>query len=115
MCDLENVHLGNTMFDIGFFVGHIYVHGIDRDHPTNDFINSFLDGYGSNAITFDINDPLLKRIALGTCLYRLDNKIVPYQIDIPAETRKRHIDNIVIILDNATISWDDIVSSLRYE
>lgn len=73
-------------------------------------IDSFLDGYNISR-----DDKIVRVIALGVVLYRIDNTVVPYEIDISQE---RRINVIRMIKENLLYevpSWEIISRNLLLE
>jgi hypothetical protein len=98
--DLDAVHHGNAVFDVGFFIGHILVHTLGK-HP--DLISGFLDGYREYADL--VGNHLLTQLALGICLYRLANPTIPYTLAMDERQRSCLIDTIHILLGYSLLSW----------
>jgi Ser/Thr protein kinase RdoA (MazF antagonist) len=101
--DLDAVHHGNTIFDVGFFLGHVLVHTLG--HNGFDLIQAYLDGYNSHHYLEDI---ALKQIALGICLYRLDNDIVPYPLALSDDYKGYLINRILHLLRKTHLSWVEL-------
>ncbi len=110
ICDLDTTHRGNTKFDVGFFVGHIYTHALESNDPAASLAKRFLESYGTD----DISDSHLKRIALGIMLYRLNNEIVPYPLNISNEEKQRMIVEINALLTRDNLEWEEIDQKLHY-
>ena len=73
-------------------------------------IDSFLDGYNISR-----DDKIVRVISLGVVLYRIDNTVVPYEIDISQE---RRINVIRMIKENLLYevpSWEIISRNLLLE
>lgn len=69
--DLETAHQGDVVF--AYFLGHILVHSLASAETALVDVESYTQGYGQH----DFDDLMVKRIALGTMLYRLRSTI-PY-------------------------------------
>jgi len=80
VCDLDAAHYGNVLFDVGFFAGHLLLHSFNQ--PDSHVAEAFIKAYLSNSeLYIDASDEdILARIMIGTCIYRLDNSIVPYNV-----------------------------------
>ncbi len=104
ICDLDTAHYGNSVFDIGFFVGHIYLHGIVQKYQSDQYVQAFLKGYQWEDASR--KSLLLKRIALGTLLYRLNNEVIPYQLQITNSDRKKAISQVRDLLAQTNLNWD---------
>lgn len=91
ICDLDTVHYGNVLFDVGFFAGHLLLHTFNQhdSHITEAFLNTYL-GHADLHIEKEDED-LLARIMAGICIYRLDNQIVPYNLPNLAPEEKKEL------------------------
>ncbi len=100
--DLETVHYGNTLFDIGFFAGHIILSFLNRPKKKIALIKAFTNGYGltKNQISLGI------KTSLATLLYRIKSS---YNYETNFRFNKKlvlkRIDQL-LINDNLTI--DDL-------
>lgn len=110
ICDLDTTHRGNTKFDVGFFIGHVYVHALENYYPAASFTRKFLESYRTD----NIEELSLKRIVLGIMLYRLNNKIVPYPLNISDKEKQRSVTDINALLTKDHIGWEEIEQKLRY-
>lgn len=113
-CDLDSVHFGNVEFDIGFFAGHILLHSFQSSLQLIDLLNYFFKGYQMLRYDLETNNPLLMRIALGACLYRLDNAIVPYPLRMKSQAKIELIKNILDLLKINPLTWEDIFAVFAY-
>jgi hypothetical protein len=105
--DLDAVHHGNASFDVGFFIGHILLH-TRGGHL--DLITSFLRGYSEVAGPLD---PVpLELLALGACLYRLDNPMIPYPLGLDRRSRTRVTKAVRRLLARPCLSWSAICDEL---
>ena len=89
ICDLDTAHYGNVLFDIGFFMGHLLLHTFNQrdSHIAEAFVGTYLNH--ADLHIDDEDEDLLVRITIGTCIYRLDNTIVPYNLpNLSLEERK---------------------------
>lgn len=105
--DLEDAHRGTVIFDVGFLLGQIILHAHEDPRCAISFTESFLNGYGGK----DLSQRLLKIIALGTMLYRLDS-IIPHNIEVSENDKKmliRNIEEILAIWDLERISWQRLI------
>jgi hypothetical protein len=76
--DLEDVHRGCVVFDVGFVIGHLILHAHDDSQRAAAYVARFMQGY-RNAHVLEAS--LTKVIAVGTAMYRLTS-IIPYPIDL---------------------------------
>lgn len=115
ICDLEGVHRGNPIFDVGFFIGHIYVHSLESSYPAAKFAHTFLEAYQSlNKTTSEPENLLLQQITLGIILYRLNNKRVPYSVHMTNEDKLNIVNETNKLLIRDIIDWESIEERLRY-
>lgn len=117
ICDLDTVHRGNPIFDVGFFIAHIFLHSLELGYPPARYTDSFLDAYQYEMETPGIpaeDHDLLMRIVLGILLYRLNNKIVPYALDISDTERKGVVDVVRSLLEVRGRDWKDVGSKILY-
>jgi len=87
--DLETAHQGNTVFDYGYACAHVLLHTMHDPNLLAQSIQEFNNGYGDH--TF--NSDLVKKIAHGILLYRL-NGIIPYATILTREQKgalEKHI------------------------
>ena len=76
--DLECVHRGNTVFDLGFLLGHIILHSKNNSDL---LIRNTLNGY-AKYVKNPINYRIIEKIMGLTILYRLKNEVIPYPLHI---------------------------------
>ncbi|MEI6479927.1 MAG: hypothetical protein WCO12_00170 [bacterium] len=93
--DLECVHKGNTIFDLGFLLGHITLHSKNN---SNVLIKSLLQGY-MMSINDSIDSKMLEKIMGITILYRLCNEIIPYPLPISDAEKKALIEKACCLLN----------------
>lgn len=114
ICDLENVHMGNTLSDVGFLACSLIIHTITNYSLAYKLSLSFLQGYNSK-INEEIDDSFLKKIIMGISLYRLDNPVIPYNLAISESEKKGKIIEIKRALNLKEISWDKLVKTLTLD
>jgi hypothetical protein len=105
--DLEDVHRGNVVFDVGFFIGHLFLHAYADNQLATGYVERFLQGYGNKGL----NSCLVKVIALGVILYRLDS-IVPYAIDLNDEKKLllgRTVETALNTLNFGSVTWRGLI------
>lgn len=108
--DMEEAHLGDTLFDYAYFLGHVIVHNLNNIESLLKQVSTFENSYNHN---FD--PKLVKIIALGIVLYRL-NSVVPYPLSIPQNLRKNFENRIErdVLFDNlSSMSWQEIIESIH--
>lgn len=105
ICDLDAAHYGNVLFDAGFFAGHLLLHTFNQpdSHITDAFVNTYLNN--SDLHIQGEDEDLLARIMIGTCIYRLDNKVVPYNLpNLSTEERKEILHKLDDLLYQKSLS-----------
>ncbi|MFD4241877.1 phosphotransferase [Streptomyces sp. NPDC058525] len=88
--DLDNVHTGTPLFDLGYLLAHLVLHHVSRPALLRPLAAEFLDAYslpGPGRPWRD--DDLLAMVAAGVLLYRLEARTVPYPATAPPATVDR--------------------------
>lgn len=104
--DLEDVHRGCVVFDVGYAVGHLLLHNYNNPREAIANIETFFQGYGSSWESL-----LPKVIAFGTMMYRLDS-IIPYSISLSNKEKTKlfwAIEKILGTHDLDRVTWEDLV------
>lgn len=108
--DMEEAHLGDPLFDYAYMLGHIIVHNLSNKYVLLEEIEAYQQGYSD----VHFNQRLVKIIALGIVLYRL-NSIVPYPLNIHADLRIEFESQILsktLYQDLDKLNLEEIVESL---
>jgi Phosphotransferase enzyme family len=108
--DLEDVHRGNVVFELGFLAGHFLLHALPDAHQALAHVRAFFAGYGERAL----NARLVKAVALGTLQYRLGS-IVPYATSLSYEEETKLLGLVEECLNTANLaamSWEALVKWL---
>jgi len=79
----KNFPKGNIVFDYGYLLGHIALHTLTSPEKIMASMEAFMKGYGET----DFKEETVKKIALGSMLYRLDS-IVPYLVNLDFRSKK---------------------------
>lgn len=111
ICDLENMHRGNTLSDIGFLGSSLLLHTMGNPSLAKNLFNAFLKGYKSE-LDLDTDAVALKRIVLAIALYRLVNPVIPYALDLTDLQRKQKDNSIRKLLNNGRISWNELINMI---
>lgn len=98
---------------MGFPAGHFLIHTLRDADRASSLLESSSGGYSSVRFTTDTDGEILKRIVLGTILYRLDNQIIPYGSGMNDVEREAVATNANAALLRTQCSWHDIVMVLR--
>lgn len=112
ICDLEFFYQGHLQYAYGYLAGHILLHTLDDPDRSEAFLPSLIDGYQAEDKKTDFDSMLLKRIALGSALYRLSNAVIPYNISLTPEQRVQKANKAFELLEKDTLSWTDITHGL---
>lgn len=110
--DLETAHQGDIVFDYAYFLGHILIHNLTSSSTNLYDAMEYMKGYGDHKF----EELMVKRIALGTMLYRL-RSIVPYPTRLNASQTADVEKKIESILpyDLTKIDWPKTISLICYE
>ncbi|MFA6430129.1 MAG: aminoglycoside phosphotransferase family protein [Candidatus Paceibacterota bacterium] len=68
--DLETMHIGNKIFDVGFFLGHLSLHYLNNLTRLSTLLKIFYSNYKISKY----EEPILVKIVLATIYYRLCTK-----------------------------------------
>jgi len=95
-CDFDNAHNGNILFEVGFLAGHLVLYSLNSNF---DLVEEFIKRYFSrnNELTDNQKDILI-RVILSTCIYRLDNKWIQYNLPDQVNKNKSEILKKIIFL-----------------
>jgi fructosamine-3-kinase len=113
ICDLEDVHMGNTVFDLSFAAAHIILHNLKDLEKAEKLTVVFFDGYLSLKPSISQEDITLKLATLGIMLYRLDNPVIPYRLNISREAKSIASANIKELLWHTELSWNEVFKCLK--
>jgi hypothetical protein len=114
LCDLENAHQGALPYDQAFVLAHILLHHDARDAAIA-ALWAFVDGYESVSGAIDKGDPLIGETLLGILLYRLDNPVIPYELQFEASRRKQMASNVFSSLNQSTHDLEVVTANLFKE
>ncbi|MFE7583584.1 phosphotransferase family protein [Streptomyces gardneri] len=108
--DLDNVHTGAPLFDLGYLLAHVVLHHITRPALLHPLAAAFLDAYTlpSHARSWR-DDDLLATVAAGVLLYRLEARIVPYPATAPPATANRVRHRLRRLLDAGPFTVPDML------
>jgi len=109
--DLEDVHRGCVLFDVGFCLGHLILHAQSDPQQALAYLEAFSDGYGNRGLS---DSELAKAIALGTIIYRLDG-MIPYPVPLSPEGRTGLLgrtEATLIFVETYPMSWEVLVEKL---
>lgn len=110
--DLDNVHTGAPLFDLGYLLAHLVLHHITRPEHLRPLATLFLDAYRLPGPPRPWrSDGLLATIAAGILLYRLEARTVPYPSAAPpgaADLLRRRVRHL---LDTGAITVPDVLDA----
>lgn len=109
--DLDNVHMGAPLFDLGYLLAHLVLHHLTRPEHL-DSLAGFLDAY---ALTRPgrpwRGDTLLATVAAGVLLYRLEARSVPYPATAPPAARERMRRSLRRLLDTGPFTVPNLLNA----
>jgi hypothetical protein len=109
--DLEDVHRGCVVFDVGFCLGHLVLHAYPDPQQAVARVEAFSEGYSERRLS---DCRLAKAVALGTVIYRLAG-IIPYPVPISPQERAKLLNRAEAVLSVAQarpMSWNDLIDPL---
>ncbi|MFF8431092.1 phosphotransferase family protein [Streptomyces sp. NPDC016566] len=110
--DLDNVHRGSPLYDVGYLLAHLVLHHLTRPATQHKVVAAFLDAYtlpGPNRLWR--SDALLAAVTAGVLLYRLETRVVPYPPTAPPATTDRFRRQILHLLDAGPFTVADLLSA----
>ncbi|MCJ0872548.1 aminoglycoside phosphotransferase family protein [Streptomyces sp. AP-93] len=110
--DLDNVHTGAPLFDLGYLLAHLVLHHITRSTLLPPLAIAFLDAYtlpGPARPWHD--DDLLATVAAGVMLYRLEARTVPYPATAPPATADQLRRSLRRLLDAGPFTVPDLLAA----
>ncbi|MBD0672840.1 phosphotransferase [Streptomyces sp. CBMA156] len=109
--DLDNVHTGTPLFDLGYLLAHLVLHHLTRPEHLQPLTTTFLDAY--TPVRPWRSDDLLAAVAAGVLLYRLEARTVPYPPTAPPATTGRMRHRLRLLLDAGPFTVPDLVETAR--
>ncbi|MGW8375618.1 phosphotransferase [Streptomyces sp. ODS28] len=109
ICDLDNVHHGWPLYDLGYLLAHVLIHHPGPAAGRLDVLTrALLHGYaGPEGIAAD-DHALMLKVTAGVMLYRLVNGAVPYELPLgPVQRRELH-GRVVALLDHGTVGLREL-------
>lgn len=115
-CDLEGSHQGSVVYDQAFMLAHVLLHQESKQDALA-ALENFDYGYraGNQPHPLDFGDKLLPRTILGIFLYRLDNKVIPYNLNRTAIDRREAAARVYATLSKGTTDMEEIIDELHSE
>ncbi|MFF3730781.1 aminoglycoside phosphotransferase family protein [Streptomyces sp. NPDC002476] len=110
--DLDNVHLGSPLYDVGYLLAHIVLHHLTRPAAQHKVATAFLDAYTLPGPARPWrSDALLAAVTAGVMLYRLEARVVPYPPTAPPATTDRFRRQILHLLDTSPFTVTDLLDA----
>ncbi|MFI9630054.1 phosphotransferase family protein [Streptomyces sp. NPDC052042] len=114
--DLDNVHRGSPLYDVGYLLAHLVLHHLTRSAVQHKVAAAFLDAYALPGPTrIWRSDALLATITAGVLLYRLEARVVPYPPTAPPATADRFRRQILHLLDTGPFTVADLLDAAQLE
>ncbi|MFJ8273817.1 phosphotransferase [Streptomyces sp. NPDC094154] len=109
LCDLDNVHHGWPLYDVGYFLAHLLIHHLHQPRHLHTLVPALLTGYHGTDLPDEAQERLMARVSAGVVLYRLASTTVPYPLAQPPSLTRRYHDRIRELLDTAPFTVRDLV------
>ncbi len=112
--DLDNVHTGAPLFDLGYLLAHLVLHHAARPELLHPLAAAFLDAYTLPGPARPWRgDDLLATVTAGVLLYRLEARTVPYPATAPPATSDRLLHTLRRLLDAGPFTVPDLLDAAR--
>ncbi|MCA1220021.1 aminoglycoside phosphotransferase family protein [Streptomyces sp. 8L] len=110
--DLDNVHTGSPIFDLGYLLAHLILHHTTRPTLLHPLTAGFLDAYTLPGPARPwCEDDLLATVTAGVLLYRLEARVVPYPATAPPATADRLRHSLRHLLDAGPFTVPDLLNT----
>ncbi|MFE0063398.1 phosphotransferase [Streptomyces sp. NPDC059003] len=109
VCDLDNVHRGWPLYDVGYFLAHLLIHHLQRPHHLPVLVPALLQGYLGTQTLQPGEERLMATVTAGVIVYRLADSPVPYPLVQPPAVVERCRERVLCLLDSGTVTVDDLV------
>ncbi|MFJ4966873.1 phosphotransferase family protein [Streptomyces sp. NPDC088729] len=110
--DLDNVHTGAPLFDVGYLLAHLVLHHITRPEHLRPLATLFLDTYSLSGPPRPWRgDGLLATVTAGILLYRLEARTVPYPPTAPPGAAARLRQQVRQLLDGGPFTVQDVLEA----
>nr|BEK71421.1 hypothetical protein KPHV_86480 [Kitasatospora purpeofusca] len=109
--DLDNVHHGAPLFDVGYLLAHLVLHHLARPVHLHPLAAALLDAYTPAAAGWWRGDDLLAAVAAGVLLYRLEASTVPYPPTAPPATAEKVRRGLLRLLDTGPFTVPDLLET----
>ncbi|MET8679496.1 phosphotransferase [Streptomyces sp. NPDC004647] len=113
ICDLDNVHHGWPLYDLGYLFAHVLIHHVGPTARRADRLAAaLLDAYAGGEGIAAADRALMAKVSAGVILYRLVNGVVPYELALSSVQRRELRDRVVELLDRGTCGVQDLVETV---
>ncbi|MFJ9327238.1 phosphotransferase family protein [Streptomyces sp. NPDC101230] len=110
--DLDNVHTGSPLFDLGYLLAHLVLHHITRTEHLRPLATTFLDAYRLPGPHRPWRgDGLLGTVTAGILLYRLEARTVPYPPTAPPGAATQLRQRVRQLLDDGPFTVQDVLEA----
>lgn len=109
ICDLENSRQCSYAFELGHIIAHLLIHNLGDQKKAERFTELFLSGYKTSKSDVNISDPLLTPTMLGILLYRLNNPVIPYNLNISKKERLSYEMKARYLLHDESLTMQKVI------
>ncbi|MGW4289607.1 phosphotransferase family protein [Streptomyces sp. NPDC004673] len=110
--DLDNVHHGAPLFDLGYLLAHLVLHHFTRPALQYPLVAALLDAYALSGPAWPWHaDDLLATVTAGVLLYRLEARTVPYPATAPPATSDQLRYTLRRLLDAGPFTVPDLLAA----
>ncbi|MFJ5229363.1 phosphotransferase [Kitasatospora sp. NPDC088391] len=111
--DLDNVHHGAPLFDVGYLLAHLVLHHLARPAHLQPLAAALLDAYTARAAGWWRGDDLLAAVTAGVLLYRLEARTVPYPPTAPPATAEKVRHGLLRLLGAQPFTVPELLETVR--
>ncbi|MFD9562207.1 phosphotransferase [Streptomyces sp. NPDC059994] len=104
LCDLDNVHRGWPLYDVGYVLAHLLIHHLACPDTLRTLVPALLRGYFGAEEPDETQTRLMATVTAGVILYRLAPSLVPYPLNQPAALTDRYRDRTRELLDSPPLT-----------
>ncbi|WP_340682646.1 phosphotransferase [Amycolatopsis coloradensis] len=109
ICDLDNVHLGSPLYDLGYLTGHVVLHHVQHTGRTGHLVRSLLDAYQGSDHWSETEEETVSAVAGATILYRLWDKNVPYRLTLTTCERSAVAEAVWDVLSSPSLGLAELI------
>ncbi len=112
ICDLDSFCRGNVEYALSFLPGHLLIHNLTDFETARVLVTSAIEGFKSELPNIDYDSIFFKRLVLGAILYRIRNKVIPYNISYSDDIKATKSQRAFELLDEKVLSWTTLISGM---